>query len=86
MPDQCVPDYYCGTHAPGWLSGAHPAAADGAVQRKVCFNWVGDCCKWSIDIRVRNCGGFYVYELPPTQFCNLRYCGAKGPGKVIMLF
>ncbi|XP_078356255.1 transmembrane protease serine 9-like isoform X2 [Oculina patagonica] len=77
MPDKCVPTYYCGTHAPGWLSGAHPTVAEGAVQRKVCFHWTSNCCKWSTDIRVRNCGAYYVYELPPTQYCNLRYCGDK---------
>ncbi len=86
MPDKCVTTYYCGTHAPGWLNGAHPTVAEGAVQRKVCFHWASNCCEWSTDIRVRNCGAYYVYELPPTQTCNLRYCGDKGQGKEIQLF
>ena len=80
MPDQCVPAYHCGTHAPGWLNGAHPAVAEGAVQRKVCFHWTSNCCLWSINIRVRNCGGFYVYELSDTPACHLRYCGDKDQG------
>ena len=82
MPNGCVPKLHCGTHAPGWLNGNHPSVADGAVSRKVCFHWSSGCCQWSSNIRVRNCGGFYVYELPPTRFCSLRYCGDRGQGKV----
>ena len=81
MPNACVPTSRCGTHAPGWLNGVHPTMAEGAVSRKVCFHWSGNCCKWSSSIRVRNCGNFYVYELPPTQYCNLRYCGNGAQGK-----
>ncbi|RMX49292.1 hypothetical protein pdam_00011234 [Pocillopora damicornis] len=77
MPDACVPTNRCGTHAPGWLSDGHPAVADGAASRKVCFHWSGNCCRWSRNVRVRNCGNFYVYELPPTEYCSLRYCGNR---------
>ncbi|KAL9987887.1 hypothetical protein ACROYT_G002265 [Oculina patagonica] len=75
IPDACVAKQRCGTIAPGWLSGGHPTVAQGAVQRRVCFHWSSSCCYWSTSIRVRNCGAFYVYELPPTPYCNLRYCG-----------
>ena len=81
MPDQCVPKYHCGTHAPGWLNGAHPTVADGAVQRKVCFSWTSGCCQWSRDITVRNCGAFYVYKLPEAPGCQMRYCGDKDQGR-----
>ena len=80
MPDNCVPKNYCGTHAPGYLTGGHPTVNQGAVSRKVCFHWSSGCCQWSQNIRVRNCGGFYVYELPPTRYCSLRYCGDRGQG------
>ena len=40
MLETCVHMYYCGTHAPGWLSGGHPLLADGVVQRKVCFIFI----------------------------------------------
>ena len=82
MPTKCVPKHQCGTHAPGWLTGGHPTAAQGIVSRKVCFHWSSGCCQWSQYIRVRNCGRFYVYELPPTRYCNLRYCGDRGQGIV----
>ncbi|XP_068722945.1 uncharacterized protein [Montipora capricornis] len=75
MPDNCVPRYSCGTHAPGYLIGGHPSVAQGIVNRTVCFHWVGGCCQWQQNILVRNCSGFYVYRLSPTRFCNLRYCG-----------
>ncbi|KAK3751509.1 hypothetical protein QZH41_006832 [Actinostola sp. cb2023] len=79
MPTKCVAKNHCGTHAPGWLSGSHPTQAQGTVTRKVCFNWSNKCCNWNINIRVRNCGGFYVYELSKTPHCHLRYCGNAGP-------
>ena len=75
MPDSCVPTQRCGTHAPGWLRGSHPTVAEGAVKRKVCFHWTSGCCQLSTNIRVRNCGGFYVYKLYPPPACSLRYCG-----------
>ena len=80
MPTSCVGKNRCGTHAPGWLNGSHPRATDGIVRAKVCFHWSSDCCLWSANIRVRNCSGFYVYELVPPPNCHLRYCG-NGGGK-----
>ncbi|XP_066022017.1 uncharacterized protein [Pocillopora verrucosa] len=78
MPTSCVGQYRCGTHAPGWLNGSHPRVTDGIVTAKVCFHWGSDCCLWSANIRVRNCSGFYVYELVPPRGCHLRYCGNGG--------
>ena len=78
MPTSCVGTNRCGTHAPGWLNGSHPSVADGAVHATVCLSWVWGCCSWSTSIRVRNCSGFYVYELGPTPGCHLRYCGNGG--------
>ena len=75
MPTECVPMRRCGTRATGWLNGAHPTVAEGAVKRKVCYNWRRTCCRWSNDVMVRNCGDFFVYELVPTPTCSLRYCG-----------
>lgn len=75
MPTSCVAVLYCGTHAPGWLSTSHPKVAQGAVRAKVCFHWGNKCCRWSTYIKVRNCSGFYVYELKKPPTCRLRYCG-----------
>ena len=79
MPTSCVPINRCNTHAPGWLNGAHPSVADGRVTRQVCFNDNNNCCNWSINIQVRNCGDFFVYYFsgtPPEHPCHLRYCSS----------
>ncbi|XP_078369975.1 protein SpAN-like [Oculina patagonica] len=78
MPDQCVAVRRCGTHAPGWLRGAHPTVQQGVVTRQVCYHWRSNCCLWSNNIKVKNCGGFFVYELQDTPVCSLRYCGNAG--------
>ena len=78
LPTSCVPTHRCGTHAPAWLDGTHPTAAQGIVTAKACFHWDGNCCKWSSNIRVRNCDGFFVYELKKPPGCNMRYCGNSG--------
>ena len=69
----------CGTHATGWMNGAHPIVADGKVLRRVCYHWNNNCCNWSNDIEVINCGKYYVYKLmstPPDHPCHLVYCGS----------
>eukprot|EP00794_Sanderia_malayensis_P014993 gene14993-16539_t len=76
MPTSCVAIYHCKTQMPGWMEGAEPTQADGVVTRKVCFNYVGNCCGFSKMVRVRNCGSFFVYELVPTT-CIARYCGTN---------
>ena len=75
IAESCVDMFRCGTSSPGWLNGSHPTVNEGAVQRRVCFTYDSDCCFSSIYIRVRNCGGFYVYQLKPLTYCYSRYCG-----------
>ena len=75
MAESCVDNNRCGTYYPGWLSGSHPTVNEGAVQRRVCFRYYDNCCDFPTYIRVRNCGGFYVYQLKPLTYCYLRYCG-----------
>ena len=74
----------CNTYATGWLNGGLPNIADGQVTRQVCFYGSkrrkpreNHCCEWTTNVQVRNCGSYYVYNLPPTPRgeCNLRYCG-----------
>jgi len=77
MADKCVPKNHCGTNAAGWMTGSHPSQAEGVVSRRVCYSWGSTCCSYSNNIRVRNCGGFYVYELQKPPQCALRYCGGN---------
>ena len=75
MPTHCVPDFRCGADFSGWLKGGHPTLANVEVTSEVCFGRGGDCCKKSKEIKVKDCGSYFIYELlkPPT--CPLRYCG-----------
>ena len=76
MATSCVPENRCKTDHTGWLDGDHPTVAEGQVTRRVCFRKNSNCCKWSINIKVRNCGDYFVYFLngTPNSKCNLRYC------------
>ena len=75
MPTQCVPGNTCGADFSGWLQGGHPTLADGEVTSKVCFTRLTDCCKKSINIKVKDCGSYFIYELLKVPGCSLRYCG-----------
>jgi cysteine-rich repeat protein len=77
MPEAVPQEYACGTHAPGWLNTPHPQLADGVVNRQVCFNWSGNNCQWNAQIQVVACPDFYLYQLPNTPVCSLRYCGTN---------
>ena len=74
MPERCVPENRCGTNAPGWLNGEHPWGEGGIVTRQVCYKENGDCCAFKNDIRIRNCGAYFVYQLQKPLGCS-RYCG-----------
>ena len=86
MANECVPIDHCGTYYSGWLSGAHPTVAEGVVTRKVCFPWSYTCCGWHHIIRLKNCGAYFVYDLPRTYYCNARYCGNGIAGTFLRMF
>lgn len=75
MASTCLPSGKCGTVVTGWLQTAHPKTADGIVSGKVCFRWGSDCCNWSQNIHLRNCGRFFVYKLGKTFACPMGFCG-----------
>ena len=78
IPESPPETNYCGTHAPGWLNGKHPDVGQGAVVRQVCYHWSAVTCRWSNEILIINCGGYFVYKLKKTPVCHLRYCVTKG--------
>ena len=91
MADKCVLMYRCGTRYPAWLNGTHPTVAEGVVTRTVCFSRWGSCCYPSKIIKMKNCNGYYVYELHRTislfpfnhdYHWLSRYCGNAGAGKL----
>ncbi|XP_066023636.1 uromodulin-like [Pocillopora verrucosa] len=75
MPTMPVPEYRCGADFSGWLNGAEPTVVDGDVNRQVCFTRRANTCEYSKQIKMKNCGSYFIYKLckPPT--CNSRYCG-----------
>ncbi|XP_068080923.2 uncharacterized protein si:ch73-181m17.1 isoform X2 [Danio rerio] len=76
MPDTCVNELSCSTHAPLWLNGEHPHVEDGVVTRSICGHWNNDCCYFhSNPIQVKACpGSYYVYEFVSPSFCFGTYC------------
>ena len=76
MADKCVPVNHCGSRWSGWLYGAHPSMADSVVTRTVYFSSSYTCWDWYQNIRIKNCGTYFVYEFPRTySSCSARYCG-----------
>ena len=74
MLDVAVPSHKCGTYATGWLNGTHPDLLGETVDRTACFNWDGNECNSSTSVKVKNCGGYFLYYLPAYPHCRLRYC------------
>ncbi|XP_061183048.1 mucin-2-like [Saccostrea echinata] len=67
---------HCGTTFPAWMNGSIPNTTDGEAERRVCFlgHIQGNFCIHHIDIKVKNCGVYRVYRLPPTQSNDEAYC------------
>ncbi|XP_072894838.1 uncharacterized protein [Hemitrygon akajei] len=74
IPETVVPRYCCSGENPGWLTGPHPNVGEGEVTRTVCFTVDNNTCHWSLEIRVKNCSGYFVYWLGLTPWSNTVYC------------
>nr|XP_022298867.1 uncharacterized protein LOC111107801 isoform X1 [Crassostrea virginica] len=77
MATSCVERDSCGTESPIWLNGLEPSLADKTVDMKACVNFgrTSMCsCDEEIDIQVRNCSSYLVYNLNATSKCPQRYC------------
>ena len=79
MPTTKVDANRCGTQVPIWIKGALPTAVKNTVRMTVCLNFfnVQNGCLQSFSIRVRNCDGFFVYELKSTFGCPYAYCAGR---------
>ncbi|XP_067115130.1 deleted in malignant brain tumors 1 protein-like [Osmerus mordax] len=81
MPETCVEENMCGTHAALWITTPHPLLRDGVVERGTCGKWSwgagnGNCCAFrSNPIHVKACpGNYYVYKFVQPSACYLAYC------------
>ncbi|CAK6982387.1 LOW QUALITY PROTEIN: uncharacterized protein LOC128375818 [Scomber scombrus] len=79
IPERCVAENRCGTHAPLWITEPHPAQYNEIVNRTVCNAWSGSCCRFrSHIIQVKLCyGNYYVYKLVKPSNCHLAYCAVQ---------
>ena len=75
LPESSPGFEHCGTFYTGWLRGEHPQEIYVEKNMSVCFD-ANIICFWEADITVTNCDGFFVYLLPDTPDCRLRYCVA----------
>ncbi|CAC5411161.1 unnamed protein product [Mytilus coruscus] len=78
MPLSPPGEMHCETIYPIWLNGTLPTEDDGNVSREACLQTENDICEQSIDIKIRNCGGYYVYYLQETPR-NSSFCFGSGP-------
>lgn len=74
IPNAIVASSSCGTDATGYLTTDHPITLFQQVSGTVCYNWSGNSCNWANQISITKCNGYYVYQLPNTPACSLRYC------------
>ncbi|XP_055514222.1 pancreatic secretory granule membrane major glycoprotein GP2-like [Leucoraja erinacea] len=79
ITETVVPANHCSGKYTGWLVGSHPSVGDGEVTRTVCFNDGNYICYWNREIRVKNCTGYYVYQLWPTPKTSAVYCTGRSP-------
>ena len=79
IPNLRVDEFRCGTVHPIWMKDPHLSSNQGVVDREVCVNFFGlsEGCFTKLNIKVRNCGEYYVYYLGPTYSCSLAYCAGK---------
>jgi len=74
LADIQVAESHCGAHRTGSLTGGHPSVGQGEVTRTVNFNWSGNPAFTKTNIKVINCGPYYVYYLVDAATCYDGYC------------
>ena len=81
IPERCVGENKCGTHASMWITEPNPTQSGQIVMRTVCNAWAGSCCRFTTStIHVKLCyGNYYVYKLVRPSTCNLAYCAGIVP-------
>ncbi|XP_014835021.1 PREDICTED: uromodulin-like, partial [Poecilia mexicana] len=84
IPEKCVAENRCGTHATLWINGTHPVQLNEIVTRNVFGAWSGSCFHFaSSTIQIKVCSGFYVYKVQLPSSCTLGYCAEIPPFVVL---
>uniref|UniRef100_A0A3B4AKR6 ZP domain-containing protein n=1 Tax=Periophthalmus magnuspinnatus TaxID=409849 RepID=A0A3B4AKR6_9GOBI len=81
IPESCVEQYMCGTHAPMFITEPHPTQSNDIETLRVCASYRSTCCNFdSPSIHVKRCyGQYYVYKLVRPNYCSLAYCAVYDP-------
>ncbi|VDI76668.1 Hypothetical predicted protein [Mytilus galloprovincialis] len=75
MPTECIRGgFRCGTTDTVWMNGTFPDAEEVKNVTACASDYNDNCCANSYDIQVKNCSGYYVYNLVPTKSCPQAYC------------
>ncbi|CAC5392587.1 unnamed protein product [Mytilus coruscus] len=81
MPTECVQDGgRCGALYSVWMNGTFPDEEEVANVTACTASYTGDCCSHPMDIQIKNCSSFLVYNLAAVTTCPKRYCfGSEMP-------
>ncbi|XP_060574624.1 uromodulin-like [Ruditapes philippinarum] len=75
MTNYCVDHRKCGTNDPIYLNGSLPSPEDGVVDATACVRTFEDCCKNSLNLKLKNCGFYMVYCFIEIETsCHSRFC------------
>lgn len=86
MPSFQVNIGSCSSENPGWVRGGHPLGLNTSTTAEVCFDvHRNQGCGASVEIRITDCGGYFVYRLPRIVNCSKVYCGENGGEHVTLL-
>lgn len=76
VPENCVKTG-CSSLYKGWINGSLPTVDEGQLEREMCFSSnTNGCCKPSKEVRVRNCGGYYVFKFPALTVTEMKFCSS----------
>lgn len=78
MASHCIPKWSCNTEKAAWIKDGHPTHLYKLVTRDACFHWESNCCSFVLEVKIRKCDGFYVYQLKAPGLCHERYCAVNG--------
>ncbi|XP_072300054.1 LOW QUALITY PROTEIN: pancreatic secretory granule membrane major glycoprotein GP2-like [Eucyclogobius newberryi] len=79
IPESCVEQLMCGTHAPMYITEPHPTQSNYIERRHVCATFHSRCCYFDPpSIHVKRCyGHYYVYRLVRPNGCSFAYCAGS---------